>query len=171
MAYDSSIKTINIYNNLIAYYKTCGLTDLHQLKSSPLVNGIYNHLLDLKMKTDKIQQVDSVNLLDFISSFTFINVDQLVAFRRNLKTLPIVIDRLFKNSSIAVQTISIDDEIIYGSWSGGSTYDDIGFTISLRYNQVEALNSLKRILDSDKEIPCLTTMEELELRSKETISS
>jgi len=171
MAYDSSIKTINIYNNLIAYYKTCGLTDLHQLKSSPLVNGIYNHLLDLKMKTDKIEQVDSVNLLDFISSFTFINVDQLVAFRRNLKTLPIVIDRLFKNSSIALQSISIDDEIIYGSWSGGSTYDDIGFTISLRYNQVEALNSLKRILDSDKEIPCLTTMEELELRSRETISS
>jgi hypothetical protein len=117
MAFNSSQKTINIYNQLASYYKSIGAKDYSLLRSSPLINGVLNHLLDLKDKSDEISQLDfsKTNLIDFIPSFVFLNVDTLVSFRRNPKTLPIVIDRLFKESVTKLQQLDIDADIVSGS--------------------------------------------------------
>lgn len=148
---DSQKVTLNIYNKIKPLWVNSNLNITEEHSHDFLLNALKNHLVKIhgvlsEISSKLVADNSSFNILDVVSDLVYVDIDQLMKFRRNVKTLPIVIDRLFvKSINNYIKNCDID-EIYYGSWSGGSSIDSFQWIISCSWNLQSVINNLTTIL-------------------------
>lgn len=115
-------KSINIATKLTDKKSVYGLEDVNELRYTPIFQGVMNHIETLLATAQEWDSQDSISIQEVADKMVQVDIDRIFSKDRN-KIQSLV--KIAEISRKGLNALAKEDDIMYGSSTVESTYDEV----------------------------------------------